>query len=455
MKAIFYFILFIATIANAQHTIKGTINPKIESDWVILYKIEGTKQVFVSNTTIKKDSVVISGKKQVVGRFEFTLKPQAKVGAYRINYRTEGEGFLDFFYNKENISFLFNPEYPEQSVTFSKSSENKLYKEYINAISKAQGKLDSIQVAAIQNPKVDLKISYKKAYNRVNTLQNKYVELSKNKYIAPIVKINARNNAAEILTSIDAYLFNIKNTFFDKLDFSNKTLLNSSFITDKIVSYVFFINYSDDSKTQQKLYKESIETVLSKIKSLPYKKDIIEFLVVQFEAYKNLEIIDYLFENYYDKLPETLQNHKFKLEKTALFASEVGRIAPNFSWKENGKTLKLSTLNDAEKYVLVFWSTSCSHCMREIPQLYSYLKNKKNIKVIAFSLENDAFVWENYSKTNLFGWHNVLGLNKWQNETAKTYQVFSTPSYFVLDKNKKIIAKPDDIEEVKDYFNKK
>jgi thiol-disulfide isomerase/thioredoxin len=431
------------------------MSSKIDSDWVILYRIEGTKQVFVGNTTIRTDSMAFNGKKKAVGRFEFTLNPQAKPGAYRINYRTEGEGFLDFFYNKENVSFRFNPEYPEQSVVFSKSAENKLYREYIAAISKAQGKLDSIQISAFQNPKVDLKISYKKAYNRVNTLQNKYVELSKNKYIAPIVKINARNNAAEILTSIDAYLFNIKNTFFDKLDFSNKTLLNSSFITDKIVSYVFFINYSDDSKTQQKLYKESIETVLSKIKSLPYKKDIVEFLVVQFEAYKNLEIIDYLFENYYDKLPETLQNQKFKLEKTALFASEIGRIAPNFSWKENGKTLKLSTLNDAEKYVLVFWSTSCSHCMREIPQLYSYLKNKKNIKVIAFSLENDAFVWENYSKTNLFGWHNVLGLNKWQNETAKTYQVFSTPSYFVLDKNKKIIAKPDDIEEVKDYFNKK
>jgi thiol-disulfide isomerase/thioredoxin len=221
------------------------------------------------------------------------------------------------------------------------------------------------------------------------------------------------------------------------------------------VSYVFYINYSDDNRTQQKLYKESIETVLSKIKNQAYKRDIIEFLIVQFEAYKNLEIIDYLFENKYNKLPEALQNQKFKAEKTALFATEIGRIAPEFSWKENGKTLKLSTLNDAEKYVLVFWSTSCSHCMREIPQLHTYLKNKKNIKVIAFALEDDAFVWENYSKTNLFGWHNALGLNKWQNETAKTYQIFSTPSYFVLDKNKKIIAKPNEIEDVKEYFDTK
>jgi thiol-disulfide isomerase/thioredoxin len=455
MKRLFYCILFISSISNAQHVIKGTLTPKIDSDWVILYKIEGTKQVFVGNTTIKTDSMTINGKKKAVGRFEFTLKPETKPGAYRINYRTEGEGFLDFFYAKENISFIFNPDNPEESVTFSKSSENKLYKEYIKAITKAQVKLDSIQIAAIQNPKVDLKVAYQKAYQKLNATQSKYIELSKEKYIAPIIKVSVRNNSTIILTSADAYLAGIKNTFFDKIDFSNKTILNSSFLTDKIVSYVFYINYSDDIKTQQKLYQESIDFVLSKIKNQSYKRDIIEFLIVQFEAYKNLEIIDYLFENHYKKLPETLQNQKFKEEKTALFASEIGRIAPDFSWKENGKTLKLSTLNDAEKYVLVFWSTSCSHCLREIPQLHSYLISKKNIKVIAFALEDDAFVWENYSKTNLYGWHNVLGLNKWQNETAKTYQIFSTPSYFVLDKNKKIMAKPDEIDDVKDYFDQK
>jgi hypothetical protein len=45
-----------------------------------------------------------------------------------------------------------------------------------------------------------------------------------------------------------------------------------------------------------------------------------------------------------------------------------------------------------------------------------------------------------------------LGLNKWQNKVSKTYQVFSTPSYFVLDKNKKIIAKPNEISDVKAFL---
>ena len=117
--------------------------------------------------------------------------------------------------------------------------------------------------------------------------------------------------------------------------------------------------------------------------------------------------------------------------------------------------MKLSSLNESENYVLVFWSTSCSHCLLEIPQLHTFLKNKKNIKVIAFALEKDAFVWKNFSKTNLYGWHNVFGLKKWENEVAKTYKIVSTPSYFVLNKNKKIIAKPEEMEGLKALFEKK
>ena len=455
MKNIFTFLFLISSIANAQHTITGVMNPKIKkSDWIILYKIEGTKQVFINNTSIITDSIAVNGQNEVVGNFELNIPSSAQSGTYRINYRLEGENFVDFIYNKEDVSFIFNPDYPEQSITFSESLENQLLSTYIETVSIAQQQLDSIQVAVLQNPNLDLKAPYKKAKKNVDSIQNKFTETTKNKYIAPFIRANARNNPNVILTSVRAYMSNLKDSYFNALDFSNTTLINSAFLTNKILEYVFYINFSEDKQTQQNLYKKSIETVLSKIKSQPYKKDIIEFIIAQFEASKNIELIDYLFKFHYNKLPKTLQNQKFISEKEALFAAEIGRIAPDFSWEENGKTLKLSTLNDAEKYVLVFWSTSCSHCLREIPLLHAYMEDKTNIKVIALALEEDAFVWENYSKTNLSGWHNVLGLNKWQNKVSKTYQVFSTPSYYVLDKDKKIIAKPNEIIDVKAIFEK-
>lgn len=454
LKKILPFIILISSISYAQHTIKGSMSPKIETDWLILYKLEGTKQVFINNTTIKTDSIIISDAKQAVSSFEIKLPASAKAGTYRATYKLEGAGFVDFVYNKEDVSFIFNPEYPKQSIAFLASSENKLYSDYITDITKVQQKLDSIQIAVLQNSDLDLKEDYQNTLKKVDSVQTNYRNLAQDKYIAPFVKASARSNPKEILSTPNDYLDNIKNSYFNRLDFTEKALVNSSFLTNRILDYIFYINYSEDEAEQQVLYKKSIETVLSKIKNITYKRDIIEFLIEQFEASKNLNIIDYLFEEQYGKLPLNLQNNQFKEEKKVLFATEVGRIAPDFSWQEKGRNLKLSTLNDSENYVLVFWSTSCSHCLKEIPELYGYMKTRTKMKVIAFALEKDAYVWETYTNSNLNGWHNVLGLNKWQNKTARTYNINATPTYFVLDKNKKIIAKPNEFVDVKAFLEK-
>lgn len=453
MKKILAFIFLISAFAQAQHTITGTMSPTIKSDWVILYKIEGARQTFVKNTKIKIDSFTVEGKKQALGSFNFTLPENTKVGAYRITYRLEGAGFVDFIYNKEDVNFGFHPEYPNQSVTFTTSKENIIYKTYLDQIARAQQNLDSIQVTALQNPNLDLKSEYKTALNNVNSVQKEYLDASKGMYVQPFIKASLRNSPSEIISTPQEYMSNMIDTFFDRMDFNNKTLLNSSFLVDRIADYVFSINYSDDAATQQKLYKESVDYVFSKIETIPFKKDVIEFLIGEFEASMNLELIDYLFENHYNKLPIGIQSKKFKEGKLSLFAAEVGRIAPDFSWKENDKTLTLSKLDNAQNYLLIFWSTTCSHCLREIPEIHKFLNENKKVKVIAFSLEKEDFGWKEFKKS-LPNWHHVLGLNKWQNKTARTYNIVSTPSYFVLNADKKIIAKPEHLKDVKNIINK-
>ena len=114
--------------------------------------------------------------------------------------------------------------------------------------------------------------------------------------------------------------------------------------------------------------------------------------------------------------------------------------------------MKLSELNDGKNYVLVFWSTTCPHCLREVPQLYNFLKDKSNTKVVAFAMEENDYQWKKLTP-NFKGWHHAFGLNKWENKTARLYNIYSTPSYFILNADKEIIAKPDTIEDVKMFFD--
>ena len=166
MKKLILLILFISSFAQAQFSINGTLTNSLDKDWVILYKIEGATQQFVQNTTIKKDTLLIDGKKKAINIFKFELAATAKAGTYRVRYRTRGISFVDFIFNKEDVSFTFHPDYPEQAILFSKSRENIIYKNYLKDISKQQQKLDSLQVTAIRNPKLDLKKVIKRHFSK-------------------------------------------------------------------------------------------------------------------------------------------------------------------------------------------------------------------------------------------------------------------------------------------------
>ena len=439
MKKIFFAFVFFTLVAQAQYKIVGTLEPFGTQKTAILYRIEGAKQNYVKNTKIEN------------GSFIFNLDANEKPGVYRVNYDIKNKLFVDFFFNKEDVIFAVNPNEPENTKTFSISDENIMYNKFIQAISYVQYEIDSLQIAYLKNPAEETATNYKTAIESISNVQKKYLGSSKGKLIYEFIKATDRYNSPEIAKTPDAYLNGIKTHFFDNIDFDNETLYNSPFLVDRISDYVFYINYSDDVKTQNKLYKQAVTQVIDKIKNTTFKKDIVEYLISEFALKENIVLVDYLIENHFDKLPKESQDLDFKEKILSEMKTAIGRTAPDFSWKENGKTIKLSELNDGKNYILAFWSTSCPHCTNEIPKLHEYLKDNENTKVIAFAMEDNDAIWKKFI-TKLTGWHHVLGLNKWENETARIYNIVSTPTYFLLDKDKKIIAKPDHLEDIKLLF---
>jgi len=435
MKKVFLLLFLVSFSLQAQYKISGEMNPSENYTWAILYKIEGARQVFVKSEKITN------------GKFSFELPANAKSGSYRVSYKTEGNGFVDFLFNKENVAFAFNPEKVEETIRFSISNENKLHQEYINIVSTQQYKTDSIQIDYLKNPQAKTASLYKTQLAKITDLQNQYLAKAKGKMVYDFIKATNRYNSVVIPKDSQEYLKSINGHFFDTIDFNNQTLYNSTFLVDKITVYVFYMNYSEDPIKQRVLHDKAVKTVLEKAKNETFKKDIIEFLIMQFINASNIDFADYLLNSSYKKLSANIQNTEFTLNYLEKTAVSIDRIAPEISWKENGTEYKLSTINEANNYVLVFWSTGCDHCLREVPQLYTFTKDIENLKIIAFAMENDNLEWGKM-KQNFTGWHHVLGLKKWENPIARMYQIYATPTYIVLDKNKKIIAKPETLEEL-------
>lgn len=457
MKKLLILFVLATTLAQAQYTVKGTMFPADKGDWVMLERIQANKEHFVANTTIKFDTITHEGKKHRVGTFELKVPKNTKPGMYRLKYRLEGKGFVDFIFNNENVELGFNPFYPRQSVQFSDSKENKVFQEFIEANTMVANKVDSLQVAYFKEPSATTKKEYANSVKKLKGLYKIYDDKSKGMLANHYINSGRRHIADAVVEDRQDYYNSILKNFFNHTNFDSEELFNSRFLIDRIGEYVFMLNYSAEPALQEKLDKESITKVMSLIKSDRMKKTALEFLIEQFAVLEKPSTADWLFANYYDKLPMSFQDSKFRQTNLDLLRSAIGRTAPDFSWKEGKKNYSLSSLDTGKDYLLIFWSTGCSHCVRDIPELYKFMQNIKGTKVIAFSIEKEDFEWNEFIK-QLYGWHNVIGLNaknKWKHKVVRKYNLYSTPSYFILDKNKKIIAKPKDLKDVEQYYTLK
>lgn len=449
MKRLIFLLLWIPFSSYAQHTISGAIISNEDYSYAMLYKIEGVRQMYLQSATIKKDTIELNGRMEPVKSFQLSLPDSAAVGSYRIAYDPNNNGIIDVLYNKEDIVFTAVPNAQRPIVTYEQSVENILYESYIEELSKAQYSLDSLQVAYLKNPSPQLETLYKQGVNSVQTIQKAYEKKAEGKMVYHFIKATARYNAPEISKTSDGYFQTIVEHFYDAIDFNNTTLYNSSFLIDRISDYVFYMNFSEDETTQKTLHKKAIDTTLQNIKSDAFRADVIVFLVTQFARAKDADIADYLIKTHFDALPKELQNTAFRKQIEEQLGIAVGRTAPDFSWTEGDTSMSLHALKGKSYYLLIFYSTECSHCLREVPQLFSFLNTDPKFGVVAFAMETTPDAWNNYTKT-LPGWHHVLGLNKWENDIARTYQINATPTYMILDASKRIIGLPEELEDVKE-----
>ena len=423
----------------AQHTIKGMFSPAKDYKVALLYKVTPTLSEYISNAEVQKD-----------GSFQFQLDPAATSGMYRIVYAVPQEDYnFDVIYNgKEDIELTFNTE---TGVEFKSSAENKLLKSYsysMSAVTQSIGnyfrenKKDTLALNAIFKTQRETQSNFEKLAEKTMALQ--FIKANK-----PYIPRKYED--------VKTYVNNLKKHYFDYVDFNNKTLQSSSFLEERMNNYVFGMSSEGVDETSN--YKNNIDVFCNAMKQAPssIKRILLVSLWQQMVDLDYEDVANYISNKYLIEIAKSLKDKEL-VDALSLHKNlSIGSKAPDFSLKiEKDKkqiTKKLSELNGAEKYIIVFWNSGCSHCLDEIPQLQKFIKSykKTKIKVIAVGLEDDNKAWK--EKIKFFPeFINVLGLGKWDNEIGNKYGVKETPTYFVLDKDKRIIDKPNDFEELKAFL---
>ena len=439
--------LLVTSFSYGQFTVNGEIQPTGNYPYMIMYQLQGAKQNYIAHDSIRN------------GKFSIMIPAKQTSGVYRLIYDMKNRLFVDFIYDNENVSLTLNPKNPNQSVLFTNSENNKIYQNYLKETQPLQQKLDALQTLFFSSSdKSENKKNstlYKKTYNNLITIQQQFETQSTGKLVNHFIKASTRYNSKDLIKSTTDYLASVKDHFFDNIDFNNKALLNSTFINDKINDFIFHLNTSDDKNILNQLYKESIAIVINKIRTnVSLTKDIEEGLLYTFAEQENISMVNTVL-NYYLQLPNELQDRGFIGDIKGQLKTAIGNIAPNILWTEENKSQSLHMLSNSSYYVVAFWSSTCSHCLKELPLLKEYLKDKKEVEILSIGLETEESKNSWKDETYYYpDWIHIYGKDKWKNKFAREYGVNATPSFFILDAKKKILAKPDDVAELKAFFIK-
>ena len=122
---------------------------------------------------------------------------------------------------------------------------------------------------------------------------------------------------------------------------------------------------------------------------------------------------------------------------------ELGSPAPDFVIPQ--KNISLYDL--PTKYILlVFWASWCPHCTEEIPYIYETTMDfpDSTLTTVAISLDTVPQMLETFIdiKNIKNRWIHYSEFKGWNSNVVKLYNVYATPTMFLLDKDRKVVAKP-------------
>jgi peroxiredoxin len=244
--------------------------------------------------------------------------------------------------------------------------------------------------------------------------------------------------------------------FFDNIDLSDDRMVRTPLFHNKIEQYI-------EKLTLQ--IPDSINFYSDKLLSMAKSKEAFKYIVWWItNHYEKSQIMGmdavfvHMANNYYLNgkaywVDSSVVN-KIRERAKILEPILIGKTAPNmYLTDSSGKLYTLEGFK-AKSTILYFWDPNCGHCQKETPKLHEFWEKNRSrgIDVYAVTIDRKPDDWKKYIREKKLNW-----LNVWDSHTVtdfkNVYDIYSTPVMYILDENKKILAKRIGVEQLEDFFN--
>ncbi len=293
------------------------------------------------------------------------------------------------------------------------SKEVKNY--WNNIISENEGKLIAVIVKAMKNPEI------------------------------PEIEVPENIENKDSVRWFHSYNYN-RQHYLDNIDFSDERFLRTPIFHNKLETFFTKIVIQDPDTLNQYIDRvidqigdnnEMFEYVLRYFFNTFQKSNIMgmdKVLVHLADKYYLTDRVNWLDDENTKKLREHVAKLRFNL---------IGNLAQDLKVETlHGEYARLHEIN-AKYTLLMFWEPHCGHCKKVVPAIAKLYKEftRDEFEVFAFYTQTDKNEWAEYIEEKGFDeWYNVWDQYNLTNFRF-FYNIYSTPTLYLLDKDKKIIAK--------------
>lgn len=313
MRIVSFIALIVLFAGNKVSSQSNTIEIQLKNqpdNYVVLGEVKG--DAFEALDTI----LLRRGRTANIKAGEYIFPKNTNPGMYRLVFgkttyakvMDEAPQQLDFIFNNEDLIFETDFEKPADNLLVVLSEENRIWFEFLQREKIVQEKLDEL----IR----EIEFYRKKDNPNKEKLQNTiilYNELQKqrNDFITELITRNSDKFAVKLIEMyrepfLDGNLTikerrqKFQSDYFNQLDFSDESLIQTAIYTDKIFFYLTSYNRPDFSKEKlEKEYIRAVDVVLANTnKNRKVYDFIINYLIHGFEVLKMENVTNYITENY-------------------------------------------------------------------------------------------------------------------------------------------------------------
>jgi len=263
----------------------------------------------------------------------------------------------------------------------------------------------------------------------------------------------------------------VKDNWWNGVSFDDESLVRTPFFEPKLEEYYkYYVAPDPDSVISEVNY-----TLLVAREN----REMFKYLLGKFtDKYINPEYMGqekvflFLFDKYYSKGDTAWLNEKQRKyifdRAYSLMANQLGQQGADMQMLDTtGKAVSLFSIK-APYTFLTFWDPNCGHCKETVPRIDSIYQAKwkaLGVKVVGVNVDdgaNDA--WKKFiAEHKLNDWINIYQPKSVKEEEAKKgianfrqlYDVYKTPTLYLLDNQKRIIGKMLTIEQFDEVLQAK